>query len=71
MLSGRQVAEIENSTRFRTIWAPYALIDTDVRIRAVNSAYERASAHPRDAMVGRPLFEVFPPRCITSRTSPA
>ncbi|WP_407687244.1 PAS domain-containing protein [Mycobacterium sp. HUMS_1102779] len=60
MLSERQVAEIENSAWFQTRWAPYALVDADLRIRAVNAAYERASAQPRDAMLGRPLFEVFP-----------
>lgn len=60
MLSARQAAEIENSAWFQTRWAPYALIDADLRIRSVNAAFERASAHPRDAMIGRPLFEVFP-----------
>ncbi len=60
MLSERQVAEIENAAWFQARWAPSALVDADLSIRAVNKAYERASGHPRDAMVGRPLFEVFP-----------
>ncbi len=60
MLSARQVAAIEESVWFQAEWAPYALVDTDLRIRAVNPAYERVSGHPRDSMVDRPLFEVFP-----------
>jgi len=60
MLSARQVAAIEESAWFQARWAPYALIDAERRIRAVNAAYERVSAQPRDSMVGRPLFDVFP-----------
>ena len=54
------MAEVENSAWFQARWAPHALVDADLRIRAVNAAYQRASAQPRDGMVGRPLFEVFP-----------
>jgi hypothetical protein len=60
MLSARQVAAIEKSAWFQAGWAPYALFDTDLRIRAVNTAHEWVSAQPRECMVGRPLFEVCP-----------
>lgn len=60
MLSASRLSAIEESAWFQTKWAPYALVDADLRIRAVNTAYEDASAHPRDSLLGRPIFEVFP-----------
>lgn len=38
----------------------YLLADADLRIRAVNTAYERISGHPRDSLLGEALFDVFP-----------
>jgi nitrogen-specific signal transduction histidine kinase len=60
MPSARQASAIEESTWFQTRWAPYLLVDADLRIRAVNTAYEHVSAHPRDSLVGERLFDVFP-----------
>jgi PAS fold len=60
MLSSRQISAIEESGWFRTRWAPYLLLDADLRIRALNDSYERVSEHPRDSLVGRFLVDVFP-----------
>lgn len=60
MLPARLVDEIEASPWFQSSWAPYLLLDADLRIRAVNTAYERATAHPRGRLVGKRLFDVFP-----------
>lgn len=60
MLSASRVASIEESAWFQTQWAPYLLADTNLRIRAVNAAYERASGHPRESLLGEALFDVFP-----------
>jgi hypothetical protein len=60
MLSARQASAIEESAWFQTTWAPYLLADADLRIRVVNTAYQHVSAHPRDCLIGRLLFDVFP-----------
>lgn len=60
MLSVGQVSAVEEAAWFQTRWAPNLLVDTDLRIRAVNNAYERVTGHPRDALVGRMLFDAFP-----------
>lgn len=60
MLSANRVSSIEESAWFQTKWAPYLLADANLRIRAVNAAYERVSGYPRDRLLGEPLFEVFP-----------
>lgn len=39
---------------------PMLLLDPTLRIRGVNSAYERATLRPRDELVGELLFEAFP-----------
>jgi hypothetical protein len=51
---------IVTSAWFQDRRAPYLLLDTHLRIRAVNPAYEGATAHPRDALLGERLFDVFP-----------
>lgn len=60
MLSGRRVSVIEGSAWFQAPWAPYALLDDDLRVRALNDAYEHVSGHSRDSLMGRLLFEAFP-----------
>ncbi|MEE6175093.1 PAS domain-containing protein [Mycobacterium sp. 050134] len=60
MLSAGRVSAIEETAWFRTKMAPNLLVDGDLRIRAVNHAYEQVTAHPRDALVGRMLFDTFP-----------
>src|SRR5262245_4118731 len=39
---------------------PYLVLAPDLRIIAVNDAYRKATMPRREAIVGRPLFEVFP-----------
>lgn len=60
MLSASRVSAIEKSAWFQAKWAPYLLADADLRIRAVNAAYERVTRHPRDSLIGEALFDVFP-----------
>lgn len=60
MLSAALVAQIERSSWFNPPWAPYLIVDADLRIRAVNQAYEQATAHPRSWLTGERLFDVFP-----------
>ena len=37
-----------------------AILSPDFRVLAINQAFERASFRPRDAIIGRVLFELFP-----------
>lgn len=60
MLSASRVSAIEESAWFQSKWAPYLLADADWRVRAVNSACERVSGHPREDLLGHHLFDVFP-----------
>jgi len=60
MLSAGLASKIEASSWFKANWAPYLLVDADLRIRGVNPAYERATAHARSWLVGERLFDVFP-----------
>lgn len=59
-LSHSQVSTVEAAAWFQANWVSNLVVDADLRTRAVNGAYERATAHPRDALVGRILFDVFP-----------
>lgn len=54
------LAEIAGSRWFCIEDAPYLVVDTDLRILAVNSAYQAATDHPSEALVGELLFEAFP-----------
>lgn len=60
MLPVSQVTGILEAPWFNSTTAPYALVDSALRIRAVNGAYERVTAHPRDALIGEFLFDAFP-----------
>jgi hypothetical protein len=60
MLSAGLASAIEGSPWFQAASGPYLLVDTDLRIRGVNPAYERATAHPRSRLIGEQLFDVFP-----------
>lgn len=59
-MSANRVSAIEDSAWFQSKWAPYLVSDADLRIRAVNAACERVSGHPRESLLGCPLFDVFP-----------
>jgi len=55
----------ESEARFHTLFhatpSPYlVVVPSDFTITAVNDAYLRATMTEREAIVGRPLFEVFP-----------
>ena len=60
MLSASRASAIEESAWFQSKWAPYLLADANLRIRAVNAACERVLGHPREGLLGRQLFDVFP-----------
>lgn len=60
MLSSERVSEIEAAPWFYRADSPYLIVDTDLRVRAVNTAYEVATDHPRSLLVGERLFDVFP-----------
>ena len=45
---------------FEAAPAPFLVRDPELVIVAVSDAYLRATMTERDAIVGRPLFEVFP-----------
>lgn len=54
------VSEIEQSAWFQAPESPYLLIDTDLRIRAVNRAHSLASGQPEELTLGARVFEAFP-----------
>lgn len=60
MLSARQVSAVEEAAWFQTNWTSNLLVDDDFCIRAANSAYQRATGYPRDALIAHKLFDVFP-----------
>lgn len=60
MLSPSQIAQITKSAWFRTPWAPYVVVDSELYIRAANAAYESMVGRPLEALLDQPLFEVFP-----------
>jgi hypothetical protein len=57
MLSAGLVSAIEVTPWFQTSWAPYLLLDADLRIRRVSGAYELAVG--LDAAADR-LWRQFP-----------
>ena len=59
MLSADLVDRITRSNWFNAL-AAYLVVDTDLRIRAVNTAYELATGHNRSVLVGEQLFVAFP-----------
>lgn len=60
MLSAETVREIEAAAWFADTTRPYLVVDAGLRIRAVNRRYEEATTHPRSALLGEALFDVFP-----------
>jgi signal transduction histidine kinase len=45
---------------FETLPGVCAILSPDFRVLAVNEAFERASMRPKEAVIGRVLFEAFP-----------
>lgn len=59
-LADTAIRGIAESLAFRASAAPYLLLDTDLRIRAANRSYERATLQRAPEMVGEFMFDVFP-----------
>ncbi|WP_053695202.1 PAS domain-containing protein [Streptomyces sp. NRRL F-5755] len=49
-----------DSQLFLVTAAPYVVLDTDLRIRAANPAYLRATGRTRDELIGAFMFDAFP-----------
>ena len=60
VLSSALVSEIVSAPWFRKPWSPFAVLDTDLTIRAVNAAFELATGQPREELVSRSAFDAFP-----------
>ena len=54
-LDARDVADV-----FQALPTPYVVLDLDLRVVAVNPAFEAATGRSADDLVGRGLFESFP-----------
>lgn len=59
-MSSAVVARIADSAWFNQTFAPYLVLDTHLQIRAVNLAYELATGHTQDWLLGEDMFEAFP-----------
>ncbi|BBY89248.1 hypothetical protein MTOK_50300 [Mycolicibacterium tokaiense] len=72
MLSDSQVSAVESMAWFHVDHSPTMLLDTQLRIRAVNKAYERITGHTRAELVGAALFDIFrtPPRTLRTTEPP-
>jgi hypothetical protein len=60
MLSESFVAAIAAEPWFQSLAAPFLIVDTDLRIRAINDAYEQTSGRSRQELVGVRIFDAFP-----------
>lgn len=60
MRDGRRFDSIARERIPETTDAGYLLLDCDLRIRALNSAYERMSLRHRDELLGHFIFDLFP-----------
>lgn len=54
------IASLAATPVFEATAAPYAVLDRDLTICAVNGAYEAATGHSRKALLGERIFEAFP-----------
>ncbi|HET9647328.1 MAG TPA: PAS domain-containing protein [Microlunatus sp.] len=60
VISSSLVSAIAESTWFRVGWAPFVLMDVDLRVREVGPSFERVVGYPRTAVLDQLLFDVFP-----------
>ncbi|WP_337187460.1 PAS domain-containing protein [Phenylobacterium sp.] len=51
---------IDFRSLFAALPSPYMVVDRDLRMVEANAAYCAVVERPREAMVGRPVFELFP-----------
>lgn len=54
------MSQLHDSAVFQALPRPTVLLDTDLVIRAVNSAYLTATARDADELVNRSMFDAFP-----------
>ncbi|HEY3546173.1 MAG TPA: PAS domain S-box protein, partial [Propionicimonas sp.] len=55
------LATVDHAALFRSLPTPYLVMDRDLVIVDANDAYLRGVGRTREAIVGRPVFAVFPP----------
>jgi hypothetical protein len=60
VLSDDQVSAVESTAWFHVGHSPTMLLDTHLRIRAVNKAYETVTGRTHAELVGAALFDAFP-----------
>ena len=60
MVTREIISQIEESAWFHAKWAPYLVVDLDLRIRAVNAAHAGVTGRSVRALVGEGLFDAFP-----------
>jgi PAS domain S-box-containing protein len=60
MAPSGQRTHLDHAAIFDAAPSPYLVVDEDLVIVEVNRAYCDIVGRPRDEMVGRALFEVFP-----------
>ena len=60
VLSEPLLRSITDSPVFEITDAAYVVVDAEVRIRAVNAAYEQVTGFKRNLLLGERLFDVFP-----------
>ncbi|WP_374455344.1 PAS domain-containing protein [Nocardioides sp.] len=60
MIPEHVVARVRSAPWFGDRWSPYALLDDDLRIRASNAAFSRATGVPAERLVGQVAVDVFP-----------
>lgn len=54
------IRSVESSAWFQAADKPYLLVDGELRIDAVNAAYEAATGQPSDSLIGEWIFETLP-----------
>jgi hypothetical protein len=60
-LSADDVRRIRESPVFEVTRSSYLVVDRDLCIRAANPSYQRATGKSQDELVGRSMFDAFPP----------
>ncbi|MFK7918485.1 MAG: SpoIIE family protein phosphatase [Ilumatobacter sp.] len=55
-----QVSDDVLRRAFNLVDSPFGVVDQEMMLVAVNDAYCKAMERPRDKLVNRPLFEIFP-----------
>ena len=56
----RRIVAWSTEQAFNASASPYLILDRQLRIAAVNPAYQRATLQPAEALLGRYIFDAFP-----------